>query len=162
MKYVLTFALLASAAALTACASSGSRSMESKPVRIATMSSASDAIAPGDCAEARRRAAAKPDLTVDRIPAPVSMKPAPLRGYPAKALRKDGSAEVKVDVIVDTLGRANMKTFKVVASSHPWFANNVRGVIGKWRFTPAELAGCKVPRVYHFMASLPPRGKRGK
>jgi hypothetical protein len=87
------------------------------------------------------------------------MKPPALRGVPASAYRKDGSAEVKVDVIVDTLGRAVMSTFQVVSVSNPWFANNVKSVIGKWRFTPAEVAGCRVPRVYHFMASAPARQK---
>jgi hypothetical protein len=112
----------------------------------------------GDCVEARRRAALQPDLDVERIPAPVAMKPAPFRGVPESALRKDGSAEIKIDVVVDTVGRADMKTFKVVKVSNRWFTENVRGVIGKWTFTPALLAGCKVPRVYHFMASLPARG----
>lgn len=111
----------------------------------------------GDCDEARRRAAIQPDLEVERVPAPVAMKPAPFLGMPESALRKDGSAEIKIDVIVDTLGRADMKTFKVVKVSHKWFAENVRGVIGKWTFTPALLAGCKVPRVYHFMSSRPAR-----
>jgi hypothetical protein len=107
----------------------------------------------GDCAEARRRAAARPDLPVDRLPAPISMKPAPLARPPATALRKDGSAEVKIDVLIDTLGRADMRTFRVVKSSNAWLTENVRGVIAKWTFTPAQLAGCTVPRVYHFMAS---------
>lgn len=149
---------IVSLAVLAACASSSAH--ESKPVRIAPSSASGNAIAPGNCTEARRRAVARPDLTVDRIPAPVRMRPAPLRKYPARALRKDGSAEVKVDVVIDTLGRADMKTFRVVTASHPWFANNVKSVIGKWRFSPAVLAGCKVPRVYHFMASLPPRAKK--
>jgi hypothetical protein len=114
----------------------------------------------GDCVEARRRAAERPDLDVDRLPSPKAMKPAALQKVPTSALRKDGSAEVKVDVLVDTLGRADMKSFKVVTASHPWLAENVKGVIGKWRFSPAELAGCKVTRLYHFMASAPPKGVR--
>lgn len=111
----------------------------------------------GDCDEARRRASLQPDLEVERIPAPVAMKPAPFQRVPESALRKDGSAEIKIDVVIDTLGRADMKTFKVVKVSNRWFVENVRGVIGKWTFTPALLAGCKVPRVYHFMSSVPPR-----
>jgi hypothetical protein len=111
----------------------------------------------GDCLEARRRSALEPDLEVDRIPAPVAMKPAPFQRMPDAALRRDGSAEIKIDVVVDTLGRADLKTFKVVKVSNRWFTDNVRGVIGKWSFTPALLAGCKVPRVYHFMSSVPPR-----
>ena len=112
---------------------------------------------PGDCAEALRRAALEPDLTVDRLPAPTVMKPAPFRDMPYSALRKDGSAEIKVDVVIDTLGRADMKTFKVVKVSNKWFVENTRGFLPRWRFSPAELAGCKVPRVYHFMASFPAR-----
>ncbi|HKO15399.1 MAG TPA: hypothetical protein VJU87_04115 [Gemmatimonadaceae bacterium] len=143
-------ALAALGASALACSHSGP---ELNPERVVNARVApSSSVAYGDCATARRLAAAQPDLQVDRIPAPVKMSPRPLRGVPAAALRSDGSAEVKADVIVDTLGRADMRTFKVVSASHPWLASNVRSVIGKWRFTPALLAGCKVPRVYHFMA----------
>ena len=111
----------------------------------------------GDCEEARRRAALEPDLEVERIPAPVAMKPAPFQRVPESALRRDGSAEIKIDIVIDTLGRADMKTFKVVKVSNKWFVENMRAVIGKWTFSPALLAGCKVPRIYHFMSSVPPR-----
>ena len=117
-------------------------------------------LAYGDCVAARRRAALQADLEVDRLPAPVAMKPAPFERMPESALRRNGSAEIKVDVIVDTLGRADMKTFKVVKVSNNWFTESLRGVIGKLTFTPALLAGCKVPRVYHFMSSLAPRASR--
>ena len=111
----------------------------------------------GDCVEARRRAALQPDLEVERIPAIMAMKPAPFRDTPESALRKDGSAEIKIDVVIDTLGRPDMTTFKVVKVSNKWFTENVRRVMPKWTFTPALLAGCKVPRVYHFMSSVPAR-----
>jgi hypothetical protein len=140
------------AIALAACASTPSV----KPVA-ETGARIAGPITPGDCAEALRRAALQPDLDVDRLPAPVAMKPAPFRDVPDSVFRKDGSAEIKIDVLVDTLGRADLKTFKVVKVSNRWFTTNVRGVIGKWRFTPALLAGCKVPRIYHFMSSVPPR-----
>lgn len=147
-------ALGALLAAASGCATTPATpaSQDVKPVRVA-----STGLAYGDCAEARIRAAAKPDLDVDRVPAPVAMKPRPFVGYPRSALRKDGSAVIRVDVVVDTLGRADMRTFRVVEVSHPWFTRNIRKVIAKWRFTPAQVAGCKVPRVYHFMASLNPR-----
>ena len=111
----------------------------------------------GDCDEARRRAALQPDLEVERLPAPMEMKPAPFQRMPPSALRRDGSAEIKIDVVIDTLGRADLKTFKVVKVSNSWFTENIRRVIGKWTFTPALLAGCKVPRIYHFMSSVAPR-----
>jgi hypothetical protein len=119
-------------------------------------------IAPGDCIEARRRAGERPDLPVDKIPAPLVAKPAALQKVPPSARRKNGSAEIKVDVVIDTMGKADMTTFVVAASSSPWLAANVKSVIGKWTFSPAELAGCKVPRVFHFMASTPARAKARK
>ena len=130
-----------------------------QPVTSVRVAPPEQPIAPGDCPEALRRAAAKPDLAVDRIPSPVVAKPAPLQRPPRSALNKDGSAEIKVDILIDTLGRADMKTFTVVSSSNKWLTDNVKSVLPKWTFSPAELAGCKVPRVYHFMASAPPRKK---
>jgi hypothetical protein len=109
----------------------------------------------GDCVEARRRAAADPALAVDRLPSPVRQKPVPLSPRPANvtAHANKNGAVVKVRVIVDTLGRADMKTFKVDTASHPWFVENLKTVLPQWRFTPAVLAGCKVRRVYKFSAT---------
>jgi outer membrane biosynthesis protein TonB len=129
------------------------------PAANAALSPAEQPVAPGDCVEARRRAAAKPDLTVDQLPVPVKQKPAPLTRLPASAFRKDGSADVKVDVLIDTLGKAVMSTFTVVSTSSPALSANVKSVIGKWTFSPAQLAGCKVARTYHFSASAPARKK---
>lgn len=114
-----------------------------------------------DCVEARKRAAAKPDLDVDRLPTPRAQKPAVFQKMPAAVKRQVDrrGAVVKVDVLIDTIGRPVMRTFTVVESTpHPWLAENVKSVIPKWRFSPAELAGCKVPRVYKFSATSPKRG----
>ena len=113
----------------------------------------------GDCVEARKRAAAKPDLDVDRVPSPIRQRPAAFQKMPAAVrsqIEKKG-AVVKIDVLVDTLGRADMKTFKVVEVSNLWFADNLKGVLPEWRFSPALLAGCKVRRVYKFSATAKPR-----
>jgi len=113
----------------------------------------------GDCVEARKRAAVKPDLDVDRLPTPVRQRPPAFQKMPATVrsqVDKRG-AVVRVDVVVDTLGRAVMKTFKVVEVSNPWFADNLRSILPAWRFTPAQLAGCKVSRVYKFSATAKPR-----
>lgn len=66
-------------------------------------------------------------------------------------------AVVKADVVVDTLGRADMRTFKVIEASNPWFADNLKTVLPAWRFQPAELAGCKVRRLYKFSATAKPK-----
>jgi hypothetical protein len=118
-------------------------------------------LADGDCVEARRRAALEPDLAVDLLPTPVRQNPRALQKVPpaVKAHIDTSGAAVKVEVLVDTLGRADMKTFKVVESSHPWLAANVKSVLPAWKFRPAQLAGCKVNRVYKFSATAPARVK---
>jgi hypothetical protein len=162
LRRLIPAALLAGAACSSNPAPNADPEIVPEPVVGVRIAPAEQPVAAGDCAEALRRAAAKPDLVVDRIPSPVVTKPAPLQKLPKGALRKDGSADVKIDVLIDTLGKADMSTFKVVTASSPLLVTNVKGVIGKWKFEPAELAGCKVPRVYHFMASAPARGKIGK
>ena len=113
----------------------------------------------GDCAEARKRAAAKPDLDVDRLPTPVTQKPAPFARMPADVrseIARKG-AVVKLDVVVDTLGRADMKTFTVLESSNAWLTSSMKSTLPRWKFVPAQLAGCKVRRVYKFSATSRPR-----
>jgi len=120
-------------------------------------------VAYGDCPEALRRAAARPDLDVDRLPTPKSMVPAPIN---VKAMPSDVRSakynEVRVAVLVDTLGRADMKTFTVLKATNAWLASSVKSAVGKWHFAPAELAGCKVPRLYKWGATSgkPPKGAK--
>ena len=64
---------------------------------------------------------------------------------------------MKFQVLVDTLGKADMKTFTVVSASHPWLGTSVKSAVAKWKFAPAEVAGCKVPRNYAL--GISPRGK---
>lgn len=112
----------------------------------------------GNCVEARKRAAAKPDLDVDRLPSP-RMRPAPFQGMPAAVKNQINTKGMvaKVNVVVDTLGRADMKTFRVIEVSHAWFADNLKTVVPAWKFTPAQLAGCKVRRVFKFSATAKAR-----
>jgi len=156
---------LAAAALLVltaACASNPDPELvaDEQPVRIAP---SANAVAFGDCPEALRRAAAKPDLDVDRLPTPKSMVPAPInvKSMPAE-VRTARYNEVRGTVLVDTLGRADMKTFTVLKTTHPWLASSVKSAVGKWHFAPAELAGCKVPRLYKFgiKSGTPPRGAK--
>lgn len=147
---------------LTAACAPGARTAPEPEVRNVRMAGAEAPLAYGDCAEAERRLASDPGMAVDRVPAPLAMKPAPFQKVPPGAWKKDGSAIIKVEVMVDTTGRADMKTFKPVEVSHPWFAQNLRTVMPRWRFSPATIAGCKVRRVYRFSASVPARTQRGK
>ena len=137
---------------LAACSSNhGPELVPDQPARIA---SGEAPVRRGDCAEARRRVAEKSNAYVDRLPSPTRLVPAPLPGksMPA-AVRSAKYNAVKISVLVDTLGRADMKTFSVVTSTHPWLAQSVKSAVAKWKFTPAELAGCKVPRQFEWSAT---------
>ena len=115
-----------------------------KPVRVA----------PPDpvvtCTEWVQRAIADPEIAVERVPAPVAFDPAPIpRRLPKGVVGKDGKAEVRVRVLVDTLGTADMRTFMVVKSTHPTLTRSVRTAVAKWKFVPAQVGGCKVPRNFN-------------
>ena len=145
-------ALSLAALSLAACSSNPDPGMvPDQPVRIA---SGDAPIRRGDCVEARRRVAEKANAYVDRLPSPKRMVPSPLPGktMPA-AVRRAKYNAVKITVLVDTLGRADMKTFTVVQSTHPWLAQSVKSAVARWKFTPAELAGCRVARTFEWSAT---------
>lgn len=148
---------LCAALLLAACSSNPDPDLvPDVPVRVAP---AANAVKFGDCREALRRAAERPDLDVDRLPSPRAYRPAPIdmKTMPPE-VRSAKFSEVRVTVLVDTLGHADMKTFSVVKTTHPWLAASVKSAVAKWRFTPAELAGCKVPRTYKWGATS---GRKG-
>ena len=64
------------------------------------------------------------------------------------AVRRARYNEIRASVLVDTLGKADMRTFEVIKSTHPWLSQSVKTALAKWTFEPAEVAGCKVPRHY--------------
>lgn len=117
--------------------------------------------APADsCELAREAAAADPRLEVERVPTPIAMDPPPIRRpVPRSALRRDGSSSLKVEVLVDTLGKPDMETFAMIESTSAWLTIGARRAIAQWTFEPALLNGCKVPRYYQFSASSPPRSR---
>ncbi len=102
-----------------------------------------------------REAVAKPELDVDRVPAPIKMDPPAFKPpYPKGVWGKANSMTVKIAVLVDTLGKADMATFRVDTTSHPWFATQLKAAVAKWKFSPAMKAGCKVPRTYKLGISI--------
>ncbi len=147
-------ALLGATVLVAACSSGPKVQTVSTDARVMTGSG----VTGGDCAEARRRAAAQPDLEVDRLPAITAQSPRPFLRMPAnvKALVDRQGASVRAHVVIDTLGRPVMSTFKLEESRpHAWLGQNVRSIVPRWKFSPAELAGCKVARVYKFSATAP-------
>ena len=100
------------------------------------------------CAEVRERAKANPSLDVEKLPTPVKQPTRLLAGPFPPGVIRNGYADVHTTVVVDTLGKPMMKTFKVKKASHPWLGQDVRRTIANWKFSPAELEGCKVARVF--------------
>ena len=154
-------ALILVGALLVGCSASTSASRSSSPTT-ATRSSASapsafPSILGENCAPLVKQAAANPDLLVDALPEPQRMEPSPIRRpVPPGVMKKDGSATLELTVLVDTSGRPVMHTFRT-KSTHPWFTEGAREAVAKWRFSPAMLNGCRVPRNYHWRADAAPR-----
>jgi outer membrane biosynthesis protein TonB len=143
--------LVLSAAFIAACAAQGGKTKNA------------ELLAPpkDSCVLAREDAALDPRLDVERVPTPLKMEPRPIRQpVPRNVLRRDGSSVIRVEVLVDTLGKPDMTTFTVLESSNAWFTTGVKAAIAKWTFEPALRNGCRVARYYQFSASSPPRAAR--
>ena len=145
-------ALLAPIALLAlsaACAGNPERDPEMVPEIPVRIAPPRGAVQAGDCPEALRRARAKPDLEVDRLATPRANLGGALqdRAMPA-AVRRAKYNDVRVTVLIDTLGKPVMNTFAIVTTTHAWLATKFKSSIAKWTFEPAQLAGCKVPRLW--------------
>ena len=152
------FAVIVIAAACAACAKKPEPAVDARPMTDAEVAAAK--VQPGDCVEARRRAAARTDLEVDRLPELLS-GPRPFTPTPASVkadIEKNGMS-FKANVVIDTLGRARVPTLKVIETSNEWFPRNLKALLPRMRFSPAMLAGCKVERVYLFQASAKAKGQ---
>jgi periplasmic protein TonB len=79
---------------------------------------------------------------VDRSPRIVG---APIQpDFPVSLRNRGVGGQVSVQFVVDTLGRAEMSGLRVVEASDPLFAQAVRAVLGRYRFSPGEVGGQKV------------------
>jgi TonB family protein len=67
--------------------------------------------------------------------------------YPLQMLRENREGHAFVLYVVDTTGRADSTSLKVVQATHQAFVNAVREALPKMRFRPAILAGQKVPQL---------------
>ena len=64
--------------------------------------------------------------------------------YPADLRAMNIEGVVLAQFVVDTTGRAEMRTFKVLKASHGGFVEAVRDVVPRMRFHPAEIHGHRV------------------
>ena len=81
-----------------------------------------------------------------RITQPVRMGPMPRIPFPSALLSSGGttSGSVLVEFAVDTTGRPDLSTVKILATDHALFSSAVRKAIPSMRFAPAEENGRKV------------------
>jgi protein TonB len=85
------------------------------------------------------------EFQVEKQVAPTPGNPQPR--YPDMLRSANVEGEVLVQFVVDTTGRAEMGTFKVLKSSHDLFTNSVKQALAAMRFYPAEIGGRKVKQL---------------
>jgi protein TonB len=71
--------------------------------------------------------------------------PNPEYPAPLESSRVEGS--VLVQFVVDTLGHADMQSFKVLEASNEKFVGSIENALPRWRFYPAEARGRKVNQI---------------
>ena len=67
--------------------------------------------------------------------------------YPDMLRSAGVEGEVLAQFVVDTSGRADVGTFKVLKTTHDLFATAVRNALPQMRFSPAEVGGRKVKQL---------------
>jgi protein TonB len=80
----------------------------------------------------------KPAIPRDGNPSPA---------YPSTLERTRVEGTVLAQFVVDTLGRAEMRTFQVLASTNELFSASLRAALPRWRFYSAEAGGHKVKQI---------------
>jgi hypothetical protein len=71
----------------------------------------------------------------------------PVIPYPRMLRSANIEGEVLAQFIVDTTGHADMRTFKVLNTTHDLFTNSVKAALPSIRFMPAEIGNRKVRQV---------------
>ncbi len=85
------------------------------------------------------------DFQVEKVAAQIPNVGNPV--YPEMLKNAGIEGEVQVQFVIDTTGRADINTFKVLKSAHPEFTKAVRDALPKMRFFPAEVGGKKVKQL---------------
>jgi periplasmic protein TonB len=67
--------------------------------------------------------------------------------YPDMLRSSNVEGEVLAQFVVDTTGKAEMSTFKVLKSTHDMFTASVKAVLPNMKFYPAEVGGRKVKQL---------------
>jgi len=83
-----------------------------------------------------------------QVEKPVTAAPGnPAPRYPDVLVTAKVEGQVLAQFVVDTMGRADTATFKILRSTHDLFAMAVKQNLPLMKFTPAEVAGRKVKQL---------------
>jgi protein TonB len=85
------------------------------------------------------------DFQVEKPVAPVPGTGNPR--YPDILRSSSIEGEVLAQFVVDTTGRVEVSSFKVIRTSHELFSASVRQALPNMRFLPAEVGGRKVKQL---------------
>ena len=85
------------------------------------------------------------EFQVEKQVAPMPGNPTPR--YPDMLRSANVEGEVLAQFVVDTTGRADMNTFKVLKETHTQFTQAVRSALPNMKFYPAEVGGRKVKQL---------------
>ena len=105
---------------------------------------------PASGSERGTEPAPRPDNTYveSEVDKPVSQAPNSAAPVYPDILRQAGvEGEALVSFVVDTTGRVDLATFKVIRASHDLFAASVRNALPRMRFIPAETTRGRVRQV---------------
>lgn len=72
-----------------------------------------------------------------------TMRPRPISAQRASAL-KETQGDFVVGFVVDTLGKPDVASLKIVRATSAAAADSVRATLALWRYRPALAHGCKV------------------
>jgi hypothetical protein len=82
------------------------------------------------------------NFQVEKQAGPTAASGLPAYPEPLRVANVEGMALAQF--VVDTMGLAEVSTFKILHSTDPWFTSAVYGVLPRLRLTPAEIKGRKV------------------
>jgi periplasmic protein TonB len=85
------------------------------------------------------------EFQVEKQVAPYPSNSAPR--YPDMLRSANVEGEVLAQFVVDTTGRADMSTFKILKSTHDLFTNAVKAALPNMKFYPAEVGGKHVKQL---------------
>jgi TonB family protein len=100
-------------------------------------------------------------LTADAVDDPVAIVSQPLPRYPAALAAGGIAGRVVLEYVVDTAGRAEPASIRVLQSSHPAFAAAARSSVLGSRYRPARLRGNPVRQLVRQALSFRPVSRPG-